>query len=149
MPKSHISMLSHSVFFIMFRLIDITQLRYLGVACGKGMTCSRPLLEMPMSPTGVRYACWKYWQQQLPPDEVRQLLLLLDQPHDAPRSIRRFLDRFKQYAPARQIDESVLHLASRISRNGWTYGPSFEFLEWLAHTPVSHVSLALQSYDGH
>ena len=46
-------------------------------------------------------ACWKYWQHQLSPDEVRQLLLLLDQPQDAPRSIRRFLDRFKQYAIAR------------------------------------------------
>ena len=85
------------------------------------------------------YACWKYWQQQLAPDEVRQLLLLLDQPQDAPRSIKRFLDRFKQFAIARHIDESVLHLSSRISRNGWTYGPSVEFLEWLAQTPVSHV----------
>ena len=85
------------------------------------------------------YACWKYWQRQLSPDQVRQLLLLLDQPHDAPRTIKRFLDRFKQYALARQIEESVLHLASRISHNGWTYGPSFELLEWLAHTPLSHV----------
>ena len=85
------------------------------------------------------YACWKYWQQQLAPDEVRQLLLLLDQPQDAPRSIKRFLDRFKQFAIARHIDESLLHLSSRVSRNGWTYGPSFEFLEWLAQTPVSHV----------
>ena len=33
----------------------------------------------------------------------------------------------------------MLHLSSRISRNGWNYGPSFEFLEWLAQTPVSHV----------
>ena len=88
------------------------------------------------------YACWKYWQRQLSPDEVRQLLLLLDQPQDAPRSIRRFLDRFKQYAIARQIDESVAHLSSRISRNGWTYGPSFTFLEWLAQTPVSQVGAA-------
>ena len=85
------------------------------------------------------YSCWKYWQQQLAPDEVRQLLLLLDQPQGSPRSIRRFLDRFKQLAIVRQIDASILHLSSRISRNGWMYGPSFEFLEWLAQTPVSHV----------
>ena len=85
------------------------------------------------------YACWKYWQHQLSSDEVRQLLLLLDQAQDAPRSIRRFLDRFKQYAIARQVDESVAHLSSRISRNGWTYGPSVTFLEWLAQTPVSQV----------
>ena len=39
----------------------------------------------------------------------------------------------------RQVDAPVSHLSSRISRNGWTYGPSFEFLEWLAQTPVSHV----------
>ena len=25
------------------------------------------------------YSCWKYWQQQLAPEEVRQLLQLLDQ----------------------------------------------------------------------
>ena len=85
------------------------------------------------------YSCWKYWQQQLASDEVRQLLLLLDQPHGSSRGIKRFLDRFKQLAIARQVEASVLHLSSRISRNGWNYGPSFEFLEWLAQTPVSHV----------
>ena len=87
-----------------------------------------------MSPTDD-----KYWQHQLSPDEVKQLLLLLDQPREAPHNIRRFLDRFKQYAIARQINESVAHLSSRISRNGWIYGPSFAFLEWLAQTPVSQV----------
>ena len=85
------------------------------------------------------HSCWKYWQQQLAPEEVRQLLLLLDQPHDSPRNTRRFLDKFKQLAIGRLVDALVLHLSSRISRNGWTYGPSFEFLEWLSQTPVSHV----------
>ena len=48
-------------------------------------------------------------------------------------------ERFKQYAIARQVNESVAHLSSRISRNGWIYGPSFACLEWLAQTPVSQV----------
>ena len=85
------------------------------------------------------YSCWKYWQQQLAPEEVRQLLQLLDQPTGSSHNPRRFLDRFKQLAIGRLVDTSILHLSSRISRNGWAYGPSFEFLERLAQTPVSHV----------
>ena len=82
------------------------------------------------------YSCWKYWQQQLAPEEVRQLLRILDQPEGSPHITRRFLDRFKQLAIERLVDASLLHLSSRISRNGWT---SIEFLEWIAQTPVSHV----------
>ena len=121
----------------------------LGLTIHTGWLCSIQADQMEYSPL-VRTAPsllskqllkfrTRNWQQQLAPDEVRQLLLLLDQPHDSPRNIKRFLDRFKQLAIGRQADASVLHLSSRISRNGWTYGPSFEFLEWLAQTPVSHV----------
>ena len=85
------------------------------------------------------HTCWKFWQHLLSPDEVRQLLALLDQSHNTPHRIRRFLDRFKQYAIAHHIDDSVAHLSARISRNGWTYGPSLNFLAWLAQTPVAHV----------
>ena len=85
------------------------------------------------------YACWKMWQHLLSPDEVRQLLALLDQRHNTPHRIRRFLDRFNRYAIAHHIDDSVAHLSARISRNGWTYGPSLNFLAWLAQTPVAHV----------
>ena len=44
------------------------------------------------------HSCRKHWQQQLAPEEIRQLLQLLDQPYGSPRSTRRFLDRFKQLA---------------------------------------------------
>ena len=79
------------------------------------------------------------WQQQLSPDEVRHLLDCLDQPHETSRVVRRFLDNFKQVAIAHQIEESIAHLSARIARNGWAYGPSFNFLEWLAQTPVAQV----------
>ena len=85
------------------------------------------------------YSCWKYWQQQLAPEEVKQLLQILDQPDGSSHNTRRFLDRFKQLARGRFVDTSILHLSSRISQNGWAYRPSLEFLEWLAQTPVSHV----------
>ena len=77
-------------------------------------------------------ACERSNFQRLSPDEVRQLLLLLNQAQNAPRYVRRFLDRFKQHAIARQVDKSVARLFSRTSRNGWTYGPSVAFLEWSA-----------------
>lgn len=83
------------------------------------------------------YYCWKYWQQQLAPDETRQLVHILRQPHNSTQAARRFQERFKQFAIARVVEDAVSHLSSRISNNGWTFGPSIEFLEWLSRTPVS------------
>ena len=85
------------------------------------------------------FSCWKFWQQQLSSEEIRRLLDIFDQPQSSPRNIKRFLDLFKQLAIGHLIDSSVVHLSSRISQNGWTYGPSIEFLEWLAQTLVSYV----------
>ena len=64
---------------------------------------------------------------------------ILSQPHDPARAARRFQERFKQFAIAREVESAVFHLSSRISNNGWTFGPSFDFLEWLAQMPVSQV----------
>ena len=84
-------------------------------------------------------ACWKFWQQQLSTDEVRHLLGTLNRAPCSPRHIKRFLDLFKQFAVGHLIDSSIEHLSVRIFRNGWTYGPSLEFLSWLARIPVSQV----------
>ena len=86
--------------------------------------------------------CWKHWQRQLAPDEIRQLVNILDQPHDSSQAARRFQERFKQFAIAREVESSVSHLSSRISHNGWAFGPSLDFLKWLSQTPISQVSAA-------
>ena len=85
------------------------------------------------------YHCWNYWQKQLAPEEVLRLLFVLRQSGPSPQAARHFQTCFKQLAVARIVEESILHLSSRISRNRWALGPSFAFLEWLAHTPVSQV----------
>ena len=84
-------------------------------------------------------SCWKYWQQQLTLEEIRQLSDTLEQSPLPPHHVKRFLDQFKRFAIGHLIDASLVHLSSRIARNGWTYGPSIEFLDWLALTPISSV----------
>ena len=85
------------------------------------------------------YSCWKYWQHKLAPDETRQLVYILSQPRDPTQAARRFQERFKQFAIASEVESAVFHLSSRISNNGWAFGPSLDFLEWLSQMPVSQV----------
>ena len=85
------------------------------------------------------YSCWKYSQHQLPPDEIRQLVDILNQSRDSSQAARRFQECFKQFAIAKEVDSAISHLSNRVSQNGWPFGPSFEFLQWLSRTPISQV----------
>ena len=85
------------------------------------------------------YLCWKYWQQQLAPDEIRQLVQILNQSQNPSQAARRFQECFKQFAIAKEIDSAVSHLSNRVASNGWPFGPSFDFLEWLSQTPISQI----------
>ena len=85
------------------------------------------------------HSCWKYWQHQLARDETRQLVNILNQPHDPSQAARRFQERFKQLAIAREVESAVSRLSSRIFHNGWAFGPSFDFLRWLSQMPISQV----------
>ena len=73
------------------------------------------------------HSCWKYWQHKLAPDETRQLVHILSQPHDPAQAARRFQERFKQFAVAREVDSAISHLSGRISHNGWALGPPLTF----------------------
>ena len=113
------------------------QSHYLAATCDKAMLRVPPFSRSSDdSYTRQVYYCWKY---QLAPDEIHQLLRILGQANFTPQVARQFHARFNQLAIARMVTESTLHLSSRISRNGWAFGPSFAFLEWLAQTPISQV----------
>ena len=64
----------------------------------KGKAMLRSLLSpgAQMIPTRGKqvYSCWKYWQQQLSPDEIQQLLRILGQANFAPQVARQFHSRF-------------------------------------------------------
>ena len=85
------------------------------------------------------YLCWKYWQRQLAPDEIRLLVGILNQPQAPSQAVRRFLENFKQFAIAKEIECAVSHLSNRVASNGWPFGPSFDFLKWLSQTPISQI----------
>ena len=68
--------------------------------------------------------CWKYWQQQLPAEDIQRLLALLKQ-NNTPAQ--------------RALAASHRHLAARIYKNGWAMGPSILFLDWLADLPTTQV----------
>ena len=72
------------------------------------------------------YFCWKYWQQQLAPEEIRLLVGILNQSQDPSQAVRRFQESFKQFAIAKEIEGTVSHLSNRVASNGWPFEPSFD-----------------------
>ena len=89
--------------------------------------------------------CWKYWQQQLPAEDIQRLLALLKQNNTPAQRASGFKQLFKQLAIGRLLAASHRHLAARISKNGWAMGPSILFLGWLADLPTTQVG-AVQRY---
>ena len=83
--------------------------------------------------------CWKYWQQQLPAEDIQRLLALLKQNNTPAQRASGFKQLFKQLAIDRLLAASHRHLAARISKNGWAMGPSILFLGWLADLPTTQV----------
>ena len=83
--------------------------------------------------------CWKYWQQQLPAEDIQRLLALLKQNNTPAQRASGFKQLFKQLAIGRLLAASHRHLAARISKNGWAMGPSILFLGWLADLPTTQV----------
>ena len=85
------------------------------------------------------HQCWRYWQTQLPAEDIQRLLLILRQTSEPAQRANRFKQQFKQMAIARLLETSHLHLINRLHRNGWALGPSAEFLGWLADLPTTQV----------
>ena len=83
--------------------------------------------------------CWKYWQQQLPAEDIQRLLALLRQNNTPAQRASGFKQLFKQLAIGRLLAASHRHLAARICKNGWAMGPSILFLDWLAELPTTQV----------
>ena len=83
--------------------------------------------------------CWKYWQQQLPAEDIQRLLALLKQNNTPAQRASGFKQLFKQLAIGRLLAASHRHLAARICKNGWAMGPSILFLDWLADLPTTQV----------
>ena len=83
--------------------------------------------------------CWRYWQTQLPAEDIKRLLGILRQASTPAQRASRFKQLFKQVATARLLEASHLHLTNRIHQNGWALGPSVEFLGWLADLPTTQV----------
>ena len=83
--------------------------------------------------------CWRYWQAQLPAEDIQRLLVLLRQDNTPTQRAGRFKHFFKQTAIARLLEASHRHLTNRIHQNGWALGPSIEFLGWLADLPTAQV----------
>ena len=83
--------------------------------------------------------CWKYWQQQLPAEDIQRLLALLRQNNTPAQRASGFKQLFKQLAISRLLAASHRHLAARICKNGWAMGPSILFLDWLADLPTTQV----------
>ena len=83
--------------------------------------------------------CWKYWQQQLPAEDIQRLLALLRQNNTPAQRASGFKQLFKQLAVSRLLAASHRHLAARICKNGWAIGPSILFLDWLADLPTTQV----------
>ena len=83
--------------------------------------------------------CWRYWQKQLPAEDIQRLLALLRQSSMLAQRASSFKQLFKQIAVARLLEASHRHLTNRIYQNGWALGPSIEFLDWLAELPTTQV----------
>ena len=83
--------------------------------------------------------CWRYWQKQLPAEDIQRLLVLLRQNNTAAQRASSFKQLFKQIAVTRLLEASHRHLTNRIYQNGWALGPSIKFLDWLAELPTTQV----------
>ena len=83
--------------------------------------------------------CWKYWQQQLPAEDIQRLLALLKQNNTPAQRASCFKQLFKQLAINKLHAASHRHLAARIYKNGWAMGPSILFIDWLADLPTTQV----------
>ena len=83
--------------------------------------------------------CWKYWQQQLPAEDIQRLLALLRQNNTPAQRASGFKQLFKQLAINKLLAASHRHLAARIYKNGWAMGPSILFIDWLADLPTTQV----------
>ena len=83
--------------------------------------------------------CWRYWQTQLPAEDIQRLLALLRQDNMPAQRASRFKHLFKQIAITRLLEASHQHLTNRVYQNGWALGPSIEFLGWLAELPTTQV----------
>ena len=83
--------------------------------------------------------CWKYWQQQLPAEDVQRLLALVRENTTPAQRASNFKQLFKQLAVNKLLTASHKHLVARIYKNGWAMGPSILFLNWLADLPTTQV----------
>ena len=83
--------------------------------------------------------CWKYWQQQLPAEDVQRLLALVRENTTPAQRASKFKQLFKQLAVNKLLTASHKHLVARIYKNGWAMGPSILFLNWLADLPTTQV----------
>ena len=83
--------------------------------------------------------CWKYWQQQLPAEDVQRLLALVRENTTPAQRASKFKQLFKQLAVNNLLATSHKHLVARIYKNGWAMGPSILFLNWLADLPTTQV----------
>ena len=83
--------------------------------------------------------CWKYWQQQLPAEDVQRLLALVRENTTPAQRASKFKQLFKQLAVNKLLTASHKHLVARIYKNGWAMGPSTLFLNWLADLPTTQV----------
>ena len=83
--------------------------------------------------------CWKYWQQQLPAEDVQRLLALVRENTTPAQRASKFKQLFKQLAVNKLLAASHRHLVARIYKNGWAMGPSILFLNWLADLPTTQV----------
>ena len=83
--------------------------------------------------------CWKYWQQQLPAEDVQRLLALVRENTTPAQRASKFKQLFKQLAVNKLLAASHKHLVARIYKNGWAMGPSILFLNWLADLPTTQV----------
>ena len=83
--------------------------------------------------------CWKYWQQQLPAEDVQRLLALVRENTTPAQRASKFKQLFKQLAVSKLLAASHKHLVARIYKNGWAMGPSILFLNWLADLPTTQV----------
>ena len=85
------------------------------------------------------FACWKYWQTQLSTESVQKLVEILRQSATPMQRAGKFKMTFKQLAVTRLIETSQTHLANRMFNNGWSLGPSIDFLRWLSELPILQV----------
>ena len=73
--------------------------------------------------------CWHFWQQTLATNDIHALLELLRARVPSAKRAVMFKAAFKKFAVAHLVDQAVCRLHARVLRNGWTGGPSPQFIE--------------------